>query len=231
MSGLRMRRRLAADLAAYRSGWWGQMAARVPGSLEMHTFTLFIWSFWRAGGLMLIGMAFYKWGILTAKRSGRFYGMMALVGLGLGIPVVAWGVVQNLAHDFEMLYSRFGVGYQFNYWGSLLVSAGYIGLVMWWSQTGLGARLQLALAAVGRMALSNYLLHTIVCITLFYGHGLGLYGSVERMGQIAVVLGIWLVQLVISPLWLGRYRYGPFEWLWRSLTYWQPQPLRRVVPV
>ncbi len=83
------------------------------------------------------------------------------------------------------------------------------------------------LADVGRMALTNYLLQTIICTTIFYGHGLGLFGRVERVGQIAIVAGVWVVSLVVSPLWLRRFRYGPFEWAWRSLTYGRRQPMRR----
>ena len=82
-------------------------------------------------------------------------------------------------------------------------------------------------AAVGQMALTNYLLHTVICTTIFYGHGFGYYGSVDRLEQLGVVIGVWVVQLVASPLWLRRFRYGPAEWVWRSLTYGAPQPLQR----
>lgn len=77
------------------------------------------------------------------------------------------------------------------------------------------------------MALTNYLLQTVICTTLFYGHGFGLYGSVERTGQILIVFAICAAQLAWSPLWLTRFRFGPFEWLWRTLTYMRPQPMRR----
>ena len=82
-------------------------------------------------------------------------------------------------------------------------------------------------AAVGQTALTNYLLHTIICTTIFYGHGLGYYGSIDRLGQFGVVVGVWVVQLILSPLWLQRYRFGPTEWIWRSLTYGTRPPLRR----
>ena len=82
-------------------------------------------------------------------------------------------------------------------------------------------------AAVGRTALSNYLLQTVLCTTLFNGHGLGWFGSVDRVGQVGVVAAVWAVQLVASPLWLRRFRYGPAEWAWRSLTYGTRLPLRR----
>ena len=77
------------------------------------------------------------------------------------------------------------------------------------------------------MALTNYLTHSIICTTLFYGYGFGLYATINRSGLAAIVLAIWTVQLIISPIWLRYFRFGPAEWLWRSLTYLHPQPMRR----
>ena len=125
----------------------------------------------------------------------------------------------NYTNDFALLYSLTGVGYQLNYWGSLFVSSGYIGLVMLATQRGWFSRIERNLAAVGRTALTNYLLHTVICTTIFYGHGLGLYGSVERWQQLLIVVAIWVVQLAVAPLWLAHFRFGPCEWLWRALTY------------
>ena len=106
------------------------------------------------------------------------------------------------------------------------VSLGYISAIVLVCKSQLAQRLTAALAAVGRTALTNYLLQTIICTTLFYGHGFGLFGEIERAGQFLIVLAIWLVQLAISPLWLRHFRFGPFEWLWRTFTYLKPQPLR-----
>ena len=215
------------EIEIYRGSWLTQMEARVPGSLAMQTMAFIFWSGGRAGGLMLMGMALFKWGVLSAQRSRRFYLGMMLVGLFVGISLAAYGVVQNFAHDWSMAYSRWGAGFHFNYWGSLLVSMGYIGLIMLWAQWGGLAKLQYALASVGRMALSNYFLHTLIATTLFYGHGFGLFGSVSRIWQLIIVLLIWTFQLIWSPIWLNYFRFGPAEWLWRSLTYWKLQPMRK----
>ncbi len=72
-----------------------------------------------------------------------------------------------------------------------------------------------------------YLLQSVLCTTLFYGHGLGWFGSVDRLGQVGLVAGVWAVQLLASPLWLRRFRFGPAEWAWRSLAYATRQPLKR----
>ena len=217
---------IAAEVASYRGGWLQQMDARVPRSAEFQTVGLLFWGLWRAGGLMLMGMALYRWGVLTGSRSRSFYFGMVIFGLAIGLPVVSWGAAQNFANDWMLEFSKFGLGAQPNYWGSLFVSAAYIGLLMLFARSRALPWLQTALAAVGRTALTNYLLQTILATAIFYGHGLGLFGSVERVGQIGIVVAIWVVQLVVSPLWLRYCRFGPFEWMWRSLSYWRLQPLK-----
>ena len=217
---------IAAEVASYRGGWLQQMDARVPRSAEFQTVGLLFWGLWRAGGLMLMGMALYRWGVLTGSRSRSFYFGMVILGLVIGLPVVNWGAAQNFANSWVLEFSKFGLGAQPNYWGSLFVSAAYIGLLMLFARSRALPWLQTALAAVGRTALTNYLLQTILATAIFYGHGLGLFGSVERVGQIGIVVAIWVVQLVVSPLWLRYYRFGPFEWMWRSLSYWRLQPLK-----
>jgi uncharacterized protein len=75
------------------------------------------------------------------------------------------------------------------------------------------------------MALTNYLMQSVICTTLFYGWGFGLFGTLNRTPLAGIVLAIWVFQLLFSPLWLRFFRFGPAEWLWRSLTYWRLQPL------
>ena len=213
------------EISTYRSGWLQQMTHRVPSSLAFHTFIFFIWSGWRAGGLMLLGMALFKWGVLTAERSNRFYRISAVVGFCIGLPVVILGVVRNYTNGWSFDFSMFK-GVQFNYWGSILISFAYISIIMLISKSAKWNKFTSPFAAVGRMALTNYLMHTLVFTSIFYGHGLGLFGKVERKEQILFILGIWTLQLIFSPLWLQYFRFGPAEWIWRSLTYWKIQPMR-----
>jgi uncharacterized protein len=81
------------------------------------------------------------------------------------------------------------------------------------------------LASVGRMAFSNYLAQSLICTFLFYGWGLGLWGSFDRSGLALVVVAVWIAHLAWSPWWLARFRFGPAEWLWRTMTYARPQPM------
>jgi len=217
---------VSRQVTILQSGWLDQMAWRVPAVLNFQTLVFLIWSFWRVTGLMLIGIALYKWGVLTGARTPRFYLTALLIGFGIGLPIVISGVVMNFRHHFSLDFSMFR-GSQFNYWGSLFVSFGYINTVMLIFKSGSLERLKRWFAAVGRMAFTNYLLQSLICTLIFYGHGLGLFGRVERAGQILVVFGVWIILLIYSNVWLGRHRFGPVEWLWRSLTYMKRQPMRK----
>ena len=213
-----------ADLAAYRSGWLEQLPVRSATAVAFETVILLIWGMWRAGGLMLIGMALFKLDIFRAQRTRRFYGALA-AALVLGLSIDAWGLTLDFRYGWDVW--SFFQGEQFNYWGSIAVSLGYVGLVMLACQAPALHRITRPFAAVGQTALTNYLLQTVICTTIFYGHGLGWYGSVDRLGQIGVVAGVWIVQLIASPLWLQRYRFGPAEWVLRTLTYGKRQTLQR----
>lgn len=215
-----------AEIAAYRGSWLEQSEYRVPGAIMMETFIFLIMFLWRAGGLMLVGMGLFKLGILSAERSKRFYTIGALIGLIAGLALVIFGVMQHTKHEWSFEHSFFG-GAQYNYWGSLLVSFGYICVVMLICKLELFGLLRKSLSAVGQMALTNYLMQTIICTTVFYGHGLGMFEQMDRVQLLGVVFAVWAFQMIMSPIWLKYYRFGPFEWLWRSLSYWKLQPLKR----
>jgi uncharacterized protein len=117
--------------------------------------------------------------------------------------------------------------------GRLAMALGQISLLILVFQVGWLRRLTSRLAAVGQMALTNHLLQSLICTTLFYGYGFGLYGKLQRYQLYFVVIGVWIFQLLPSPIWLRYFRFGPMEWLWRSLTYekWQSMRTRISMPV
>lgn len=214
------------EIAAYRGSWWEQAALRSPNALGFETFGFITFGLWRAGGLMLVGMGLFKLGVFSAARSHRFYWCLLLGGILIGVPLILMGYQRNVEAGFSADVTMFLYS-QFNYIGSIFVALAWVGLVMLIVKAGALKWLTSALAAVGQMALTNYLMHSIICTTIFYGHGLGLFGQYNYLEQMYFVLGIWIVELIWSPLWLRAFRFGPFEWLWRSLTYWQLQPLKR----
>ncbi len=216
---------LEAELAVYRGGWLAQLPSRSADALAFETVLLLMWAFWRAGGLMLIGMGLFHREVFAARRSPRFYAGLIAAAVLVGLPLQAYGLWLDFARGWPVW--SFFLGQQFNYWPSIAVSLGYVGLVMLACGNAALHRFTRPFAAVGQTALTNYLLQTVLCTLVFYGHGLGWFGSVDRVGQLGVVAAVWALQLVASPLWLRRFRFGPAEWAWRSLTYGVRQPLQR----
>ena len=141
---------------------------------------------------MLVGMALFKLGLLDGKGGFRWH--RAVVGLSLmvGIPTTVIGAYFRLGVGWNSP-SGIVVGSQFIYWASLLVSLGWIGLIILAARLPMMQQLIKRLAAVGKMALTNYLLQSVVCTAIFYGSGLGLFGKMDRVGQISIVVAVWLL--------------------------------------
>jgi uncharacterized protein len=206
---------IALEVAQYRGGWAEQMAHRVPAALETQTVSFVTHLLWQMTGLMLIGMALFKLGLLSAAWSRAFYLRMGALGFGVGTLLISLGLWRSFATRWDLLDFTL-ISQQLHYWGNLFVSLGWTALVMLVCQRGWPLR---SVAAVGRMALSNYLLQSVICTTIFYGHGFRLFGRVERTGQFLIVLGVWAFQLLASSAWFGYFAVGPVEWVTRWLVY------------
>lgn len=177
--------------------------------------------------MMLFGMALFKLGVLTGAASTRVYLTLVVAGYAIGLGV-------NLSEVSRFEGSGFSTDALMNAYltydlGRIPMTLGHIGLIGLLCRAGTLPRVTRILAAVGQMALTNYLTQSVICMFLFTGAGFALYGQLERHELYYVVAAIWIVQLIWSPLWLHHYRFGPAEWLWRSLTYWQKQPMRRAI--
>ena len=178
----------------------------------------------RLMGLMFIGMALFKSGFLSASWSLGRYAVLAAVTLVAGYLLSHMGTQSMIAGEFDTEAMALGTSY--SYFGSLVLSFGYASAVMLLAKLGAFRLLLMPFAAAGRMAFTNYIAQTLIMTFIFVGTpGLGLFGTVERVDQAKLVLIVWAVQLIWSPLWLSVFRFGPLEWVWRSLTYKQAQPL------
>jgi len=217
---------VAEQIEAYRGGYLDIVRFRAPETLMMQTQALVYLVIWRAAGMMLLGMALMKLGIFSGERSVRFYCWLALIGYGIGLPLCAYGAFSLIEHNFDFIY-RFQLGNSFNYFGGVFVALAHVGVIVLVYKSQIWSWLTRRLAAVGRMAFSNYLLHSLVFTTVFYGYGFGLFGKVSRLGLELMVPVMWTLQLVFSIIWLDHFRFGPAEWLWRSLTYGRRQSMKR----
>jgi len=175
---------------------------------------------------MLIGMALAKLGVFAATARPALYRGFILAGLLIGLPLAILSTARQIRHNFDVV-ELLSVDWHLQYVASFLMALGYVGVVMLVCRAQLARGFRRVTAAVGRMALSNYLFQTLVCTTIFYGHGLGLFERVSRSQLMLIVVGVWILQVIFSLLWLRRFQIGPAEWLWRTLTYGKRPGLRR----
>ncbi len=183
--------------------------------------------FWDALMMMLVGMALFKQSILDASKSSEFYVKLMVIGFGAGLAINGWEVYQAARSGFQLLET-----FPYLHWtyhlGRLGMAFGWMGLILFVCRKSFLAKARHALAAVGRMALSNYLMHSVIALVLFSGAGFALVGELDRWMLYPIVATIWVIQLIVSPWWLSRFQFGPCEWLWRSLSYGRIPALRRV---
>jgi uncharacterized protein len=223
--GMTLEEILATDLAAFRGGWTDNFHQRVLYSLEGHTVGFLLHGLWRTTGLILIGMGIYRLGVITGERTRTFYKGLVGLGVGVALPITVFAFWMSYQANWGNFWiQRFSLAVID--WVGIGVSLGWMGIVILLCHSGCRGWVGRLLAAVGRTALSNYLFQSLICTWIFYGFGLGLYGSVERTGQMGVVFSVWVLQLILSPLWLRYFRFGPAEWAWRTLSYGKVQPMR-----
>lgn len=176
--------------------------------------------------MFLLGVWFVRSGVMEdTARHLAFFRKLALVGLPLGIGLGLLSGLIAMSHTPGDRYDGWGIARGLVMLGNLPACLGYVGLVvtMLHSRTAL-SRIRV-LAPAGRMALTNYLMQSIICVVYFYGFGLGHWGM-PRAQQVLFVLVVYAAQIAFSHWWLSRFRYGPMEWLWRGFTYRQVPALR-----
>lgn len=219
----------SAESTAMFNAWHeGSYPEAVAGqwqfSREFQWNDLPFWLFTDMMPFMLIGMALLKWRVLTAERDAKVYALMMVGGYAIGIPLGVYELGILTAGDYgAVAAAEAGRTYEFS---RLAMVFGHLGLLLLAIRAGALRWLQRGFAAAGQMALTNYIGQTLICTMLFYGFGLGLYGQLDRTQLYLLVLAIAAAEMTISVVWLKSFRFGPLEWVWRSLTYWKPQPMR-----
>jgi uncharacterized protein len=214
---------LARDLELHRGAYSGLLREQFTTGLMGPFYQLVIvWA--EALGSILLGMAALRSGFLTGAWSLRAYRAIALVGLACGVAGYGWLAWQIRASGFDpkvIALDFFCLSAPFR----LAMMLGYAALIILLSRRG--GWLARRIAAAGRAAFTNYLGTSLLAAFIFMGWGLGLYGHLGRAQAWLVAPLVWLLMLAWSKPWLDRFRYGPFEWAWRSLARWSPQPMRR----
>ena len=172
-----------------------------------------------------IGMALYKSGYLLGKSSTSTYVIVALVGIGAGIFINYLFLKQQYQLRFNQF--QFIQKWEFSFYEirRVLQTIGYLSFLILLYKVNPLRKVFHVFAPVGQMAFTNYLSQSIITSIIFYGFVL--FGKLQRYEVYYVVGAIWLFQILSSHIWLKYFRFGPFEWLWRSLTYMQKQPMKK----
>lgn len=215
----------ARDSAEARTPWADQVIAKAT-QRPFYPVRAMLFAIGETLPYMLLGMALFQTGFFAGAWDRRHVWRMAMVGLGLGGAASLWITGWALGAHYPEMTMRLLVNYALGL-PHLLMALGYAALLMLAAPRLIGTRLGGRLIAAGRMAFSNYIGTSVVMCALFYGWGLGLFGQAGAAGHwLFVVLG-WVLMLGWSGPWLARFRQGPLEWLWRSLTEWRALPFKR----
>ena len=213
-----LRDHVAAARQAYGTGGYFEILAfqirELPVMLPLH-----VWVFPRTIALFLFGVLAWRTDII--RRPAEHQGLLVAVAL---TGIVA-GVALNLA---EQRLSWLGAGrFSLDRLAGVLLAIGYAAAALAALNTRTGSKLLAWAAPLGRMAFTNYLLQSVICSWIFFGYGFGLFGRTGVLTALAIGTSIYVAQVLFSAQWLRYYRFGPVEWLWRSLMYGTAQPLRR----
>jgi uncharacterized protein len=208
-----------------KKSYFGVVAFLAPINMHAEKYYFYRYDVWDILSMMLLGIAFFKLKVLSAVKSYRFYSIMALVGYGIGLSVNYYEVQMILDNNFSKLsFSKSNITYDL---GRVAVAMGHIGAIMLLCKLPILAMLKNALGAVGKMALTNYVMHSVFAMFIFTGAGFGLFGEFQRHELLYIVFFIWVFQLIASPLWLKYHYFGPLEWLWRNLSYKKRHTLKK----
>lgn len=217
---------LEQEIAEMRGGYGSVFQHNALIVIDEQGAGYYKFGFFDSLGMMLLGMGLLQAGFLCGQLSYGAYGWIAVIGYALGLPLGAVSTWQAWRHNFEplaLLQWEF-LPYDLQ---RVFVGMAHAAVVLLIIKAGALKWITKPLAAVGQTALSNYLGTTVICTLIFDGWGFGLFGRVPFYRLFYLVAAIWALNLVASAMWLKYFRFGPLEWVWRSLTYWKAQPMRR----
>jgi uncharacterized protein len=176
---------------------------------------------------MFLGMAFYKTGIMTGDAPAKTYWLLAIVGLGLG-SLLTWYRLSGIAgmnfNQYDIVKNIPMDTYEL---ARTVRSIGIFAATMLLYKSGVFKWFFAMMRPVGQMAFTNYLAQSFLVGLFFYGIGFGMFGKLQRYEIYYVVAATWALEIIWSNIWLRYFRFGPMEWAWRSLTYWELQPMKK----
>ncbi|HEX6893607.1 MAG TPA: DUF418 domain-containing protein, partial [Chryseolinea sp.] len=213
--------KINSDIEIMRSGYW-TIAEKMRPSLILKETKRVPFLMVDPLALMFLGMALFQWGFFTGQLHKKVYVWTLIVCYGIGFPIAlySWSNQTTSPNPLDFMESNpINIGIYIYPIQRILIALGHVSLIILLIRAGVFKRIFNALGAVGKMAFSNYILQTIICTLIFFGYGLGYFARFEYYQLNFIVVAIWVLQMIVSSLWLKHFRFGPLEWAWRSLTY------------
>jgi uncharacterized protein len=174
---------------------------------------------------MFLGIMLFRMGFFDERVKQVVHLAIAFFGIGLGLTIHAWlnlGFYEKHLDPVTSLYYLI-----FTDLGRLPFVLGYLSLIVLIFSMDIFRYVGDGMAAIGKMALSNYLVQSMIGAFIFYGFGFAQFNQWSRLDTVKAIIFVWIFQLIFSVMWMRLFHYGPLEWLWRSLTYWKAQPFRK----
>jgi len=183
--------------------------------------------FFDALTFFFLGMALFKFGFLTGNRPIFHSILLSAVGYAIGLTINYYWLKAMVLSGFDLARLSEDIRISFYQFKRAGITLGHLGLLVAFYQSGFLSPVFKWMANVGQMAFTNYLMQSLIGAIVFHGYGFALFGELERYQWYQYVVCVWIFQLIFSQIWMKYYRFGPFEWVWRSLTWGQIQPLKR----
>ena len=203
---------------ANMGSWLEETPKRASVTFRRQTSDFISWTLWRVGGLFLIGIALIKSKFLTGERPLYIYVHTFWYSFLLSVPISCLGVYHYVMSNFN--YTIFATSYSaVLYLASISMAFMYISGIIILVKKQIFQQALTQFERIGKIALSNYILQSILGTLIYFGYGFGFYGRVDRTFVVLSVVGIWAVNIVFTNYWLKRNKQGPLEYIWRTLTY------------
>ena len=216
-------KKMQKSLKSVRGDYIGFYEYQSERSLEGELYYTYFGA-WDILIFMFLGMAFFKNGVLQGNASIKLYWILFIAGLGLGLTLSYFRIQPLIQYKYNVFEYVKNNSFHFYELSRTVRALGIFGFIMLLYKSGWFKWFFSLMRPVGQMAFTNYLMQSFLVGLFFYGVGFGMFGKLQRYEIYYVVAATWLLQIIWSHIWLRFFRFGPLEWLWRTLTYWKIQP-------
>lgn len=222
---------ITQSITVHRSNYFQILENHTAETFEYHS-QVFFSIFGESFGTILIGMALFKMGFFHGRLKKKTYLLIAFIGIVIGLALTYVNIAVQAKTQAELWdtyrWRNFSLAY-FQESGRVISTIGYAALIYLLSQIQASKKFFTLFANVGRMALTNYIMQTIMASLFFFGFGFGQFGNYGALGLLIFCVSVWIIQIAYSNIYMRHFQMGPLEWLWKRLTYGKPEEEKEAI--